>query len=510
MADLRVVPRPTLGDVVGGISVALVLIPQSLAYASLADLPPQLGLFAAAFPPLVFALVASSPYLQTGPTALTSLLAGGALAGAGLVPDTESYVRAAALLALIVAGVRLLVGALRLGSVVYLMAEPVTIGFTSGAGVVILASQLPRALGVSLPDDVRSWGNPIRRAAWALTHPDAWTAAAIVLSLITLVVMLGGKRLHRLFPGVLIAVVVAVVYSRSAGYAGPLSPTPEAGWPPLTADLPWNQTGALVAGGLVIALVGFAEPASIARAFATEDRTRWSSSREFVASGLANATAAVSGAYPVGGSFSRSFLNRFAGAETRLSGAVTGLAVLAFLPFAGILDGLPEAVLGAIVIGAVLALVQPRRLARLARRSPWQASLAWITFVATLVVPPNIHYAVILGIALTVVVHIGRPFRIEEIADADGTLRLRPRGLLWVGTNRRLKTRLREIIEADRGSSRVVVDLDRSVAIDAAIADAVAGAMVAAHRAGRSFEVIHEPEGSASLLESFGVAVASD
>ena len=120
LADLAKVPRPVAGDLLGGISVALVLIPQSLAYAALAGLPPEVGLFASAFPLLIFAIFASSPYLQTGPVALTSLLVAGALAGAGIEPDTEAYLGAAAILAIIVAVVRLIVGLFRLGSVVYL------------------------------------------------------------------------------------------------------------------------------------------------------------------------------------------------------------------------------------------------------------------------------------------------------------------------------------------------------------------------------------------------------
>ena len=167
--DLVEIPRPVAGDLLGGISVALVLIPQSLAYAALAGLPPAAGLFASAFPLLIFAVFASSPFLQTGPVALTSLLVAGSLAGAGLEPETEAYIGAAAILALIVAAVRLFVGILRLGSVVYLMAEPVAIGFTSAAGIVILASQLPRALGSVLPAEIAARGNPIGRGVWVLT-----------------------------------------------------------------------------------------------------------------------------------------------------------------------------------------------------------------------------------------------------------------------------------------------------------------------------------------------------
>ena len=506
LTDVAKIPTPTLGDIIGGVSVALILIPQSLAYANLAGLPPALGLFAAAFPPLVFAVFASSPYLQTGPGALTSLLTAGALAGAGLEPETEAYIAAAALLALVVGVVRLIVGIARLGSIVYLMAEPVTIGFTSGAGVVILSSQLPRALGVELPANIAGWGNPIARAGWALVHPQNWVITAIAISVVTLALMLRGRKLHRLFPGVLAAVVLALVFSRLFDYSGAVIPEISAGFPEWSLDLPWSSTGSLVIGGVVIALVGFAEPASIARSFAAEDQSSWSSSREFFASGLANVTASLTGAYPVGGSFSRSYVNRFAGAETRLSGAITGLVVLAFLPFTSLLDGLPDAVLGAIVIGAVFGLIKPRRLARLWTRSPWQASLAWATFIATLFTPPNVQYAVLFGVFITAVFHFWRPFSIEVEAGSE-SLNLRPRGLLWVATNGKLKRQLVEIIEADTGRGPITVNLDRSTAIDAAIADAVAGGRAAAGRAGRAFSVTNAPDGAAPILESFDITV---
>ncbi len=505
--DLQTIPRPVFGDALGGISVALVLIPQSLAYAALAGLPPSAGLFAAAFPLLMFAVFASSPFLQTGPVALTSLLVAGALAGAGLEPETSAYLGAAAILALIVAVVRVLVGAFRLGSIVYLMAEPVAIGFTSAAAIVILASQVPRAVGVTLPADIAARGNPIARAAWALTNPGTWTGGALVIFVVTIILMHGGRRLHRLFPGVLFAVVFALVLSRSTDYAAPVLADVESGFPSLALDLPWERTGSLIVGGIVIALVGFAEPASIARMFANEDSSRWSSSREFFASGLANLVAGVTGAYPVGGSFSRSFVNRFAGAQTRVSGAITGLVVVAFLPFARSLDGLPEATLGSIVVGAVVSLVKPQRLFRIVRRSPWQGSLAWITFIATLLTPPSIQFGVIIGVVATFVFHVARPFHIDRSVGSDGTLSLRPRGLLWILTISRLKRDLREMIESDDGSGPVEVDLDRSVAIDASIAAAVAAGGAAARQQGRDFRVVNVPDGARPTLENFDLRV---
>ncbi len=507
LRDLAQIPRPRAGDVISGVSVALVLIPQSLAYANLAGLPPVMGLFASAFPLLIFAAFASSPFLQTGPVALTSLLTAGALAGAGLEPSTEAYIGAAAILAIVVGVTRAIIGITRLGGIVYLMAEPVTIGFTSGAGLVIMASQLPRALGAELPTDVGGWSNPIARAAWAISHPNSWTVGALLISVITLGLMLQGRKVHRLFPGVLVAVLLALMFSRAFDYGGTVIPDIDAGLPTWSLDLPWSRTGSLITGGLVIALVGFAEPASIARLFANEDQTRWSSSREFFASGLANTVAGVTGAYPVGGSFSRSSVNRFAGAETRFSGAITGLVVIAFLPFAGLLDGLPDAVLGAIVVGAVMTLIKPKRLYRLWRRSPWQAGLAWITFGATLLTPPNVQYAVLLGVAATVILHFIRPFRLDVERTAEGELHIRPRGLLWIATNRKFKAALRELIAHDSGTGPVVVSLDRSTAIDSAIADSVAAGQVAAKRAGRPFHVTNPPEGAVPILENFDLTI---
>lgn len=432
MSDWFDAPRPTVPDVIAGISVALILIPQSLAYAQIAEMPVVTGLFASALPLIAFAIFASSPYLQTGPVALTSLLTLAALQGAGFDSADQNYVALGALLALIVGVCRLILGLARLGWLAYLISEPVRMGFTSGAAIIIISSQLPKALGTSqdTPD-----GSTISRALWSLSHPAAWGRGALILTITTLVIMLGGRRLHRLFPGVALAVVAGLLYGRfddEVLTVGDPNPIPE-GLPSLSLDLPWGSLGALAVGGLVIALVGFAEPASIAREFAKQERTRWNANREFAASGLANLTAAVSGTFPVGGSFSRSSVNRMAGARTRWSGGVTGVVVLAFLSFASVLDGLPQAVLGAIVIGAVLGLVKPLALIELWRGPKIEATLAWITFAATLALAPAVQWAVMLGVALTGVVHLARPLSLEVTTQDSETI-VSPRGLLWLGS----------------------------------------------------------------------------
>lgn len=484
-------PRITITDVIAGASVALVLIPQSLAYAELAGLPPHVGLYASAFPLLVFALLASSPYLQTGPVAVTSLLTIAAL------PDVAPTQLAglAALMAFMVGTLRVFFGFARLGHIVRLMSTPVVMGFTSGAAVVIMSSQLPKALGVVPPD-----GGVLWQAAWSVGHPSNWLMSAVLLSAVTLVLFIGGRRLSPLFPGVLFAVVIGVVYSRLSNYSGPRVDEVPEGFPPVSFALPWDQIPTLLLGAIVIALVGFAEPASIARTFADETGERWDANQELVASGVANFAAAFSGGYPVGGSFSRSSVNRLAGAKTRWSGGVTGLIVLAFLPFAGMLEPLPTAVLGAIVVGAASSLVKPLRLFRLWQRSKTQALLAWSTAAATLVFTPRVERAVLVGVALTIVLHVSLKFAMHQTVAEDGSVTVQPAGLMWIATDRHFEQGLHDAAAASAGD--VTIDFARTPFLNVTAIDTMTAVAEELSLTGHALEWSDPPAGSERMLDS--------
>ena len=252
-------------DAVAGVSVALVLIPQSMAYAELAGMPPWHGLYAAAAAPILAAPFVSSRYLQTGPVALTCLLTAGALAGSA-APASPEYVGLAAVLALVVGLARLVIGVMRWGGVAWLMSQPVLRGFTVGAALLIVGSQLPSALGAR-PDG----GKVLDRAIAALSAPAGWTWGAVGLSVVTIALMMGGRRVHRLFPGVLVAAAIGIAASAAGLPVGPLIGDVPAGLPPLSLDLPWSSLPSLLVSGVVIALVGFAEASSISRTFAAED-----------------------------------------------------------------------------------------------------------------------------------------------------------------------------------------------------------------------------------------------
>ena len=495
------IPPPTRlagADVMAGLSVALVLIPQSMAYAELAGLPPHIGLFASALPPIFAAFAASSPYLQTGPVALTSLLTFGALAEIA-EPGSVDYVELAALLALVVGVTRLVLGALRLGVVAYLMSEPVLVGFTSSAAILIISSQLPKTLGVDTPD-----GGILENAWWSIRHGGQWEGRSVVIAALTVLLVLGGRRLHRLFPAALVAVTGGVVFSRLTDYEGPVVGDVPTGFPDLGLDLPWGSTGSVLVAGIVIALVGFAEPASIARVFAATDRQPWSADREFVSQGLANVASALSGGFPVGGSFSRSSLNRLSGAQSHWSGLVTGVVVLMFLPVADVLEPLPRAVLGGVVVAAVVRLVQPAQLVGMARRSRPQAIVAWGTFAATLALAPRVEQGVLVGIGLSLGLHLWRELRIDVPRRIDGSiLHLEPRGVLWFATAARLERQVLDALAAEPDVDDLRIDLGGCGRVDFTAATVLGRLGDDARSAGLKVVITRIPDNVTRHLERF-------
>ncbi len=475
--------------------MALVLIPQSLAYAELAGLPPYHGLYAAMLPPIAAAFFASSPYLQTGPVAMTSLLTFGALAPLA-TPASGDFVALAALLAIVVGLARLVLGMMRVGWVAYLMSHPVLTGFTSAAAILVIASQLPTALGVSPAD-----GSVLGGAWWTVVHPGAWDGASVILSALTVALVLGGRRVHALLPGVLVAVVIGVVFSLLTDYGGPTLGAVPTGLPPFSIGHSWQAVPQLLLPGLVIALVGFAEAAAISSTFAAQDRAPWNPSREFVSQGMANLASGISGGFPVGGSFSRSSVARMAGGTSRWTGAIAGLLVLAFLPIAGVISVLPLAILGAIVIAAVVKLVALRPLLRLFGHSYPQAIIAWSTFALTLALAPRIDRAILVGVGLAVAVHLWRELPLRVHTDfRDGVLRIEPEGVLFFGSSPGLHEALLKELAAHNTADRLVIDLRRLGRIDYTGALALKGVVDDAQQAQLEVAFLGVPQHARRIL----------
>lgn len=492
--------RITTADVIAGLSVALILIPQAIAYADIAGMPAVTGLYAASLPLIVAAFFASSRYLQRGPVTITALLTFGALSAIA-TPYSPDYVKLALLLALIVGVSRIVLGLVGGGAITRYMSQPVIIGFTAGAAVLIIASQAAAVFGITdAPTRLTS------RLAFVLTHPGAWNGQAVAMGAGAAAIMLIGRRLHAVFPGVLVAVAAGIGIAATTSYSGAVVGDVPASLPTVSLALPWSSLPKLIIPGVVIAIVGFAESIAIARTMAAADRERWDPDRELISLGAANIAAGLAGGFPVGGSFSRSSLNHMTGAKTRWSGAVTGLAVLAFIPFSAVLTDLPRAVLGATVIVAVARLIRIDQLIEVTRVSWGQGAVAWGTAAATLVLAPRIDLAVLIGVGLAAMVRVAREVaRVDVKATVDGVrLTLAPTGVLFYASADLLETTLSDALAAHPAAEVLVVDLERLRRIDYTGAMALKTFAADARGAGLEVEFRNVPGHASAITERTG------
>jgi len=388
-------------DALAGLTVAVLLVPQALAYASLAGLPPVVGLWASTLPLLAYALVGTSGQLAIGPVAIVALLTASAV-GPRADGDPVTAVALAGALALLVGALQLLLGLLRLGWITRVLTHPVVLGFTSGAAIVIALTQVPGLLGVEAPRSgdalaaVTALGARLGEA-----HPASLAVGAGAVALL----LVGGRLLPRATP--LLVLVVATGASAVLGLASlgvsVVGPVP-AGLPsPTLPAVEAADVLALAPAAVAIALIGFAEGLSVARALAQRTGDEVRADRELVATGLANLAAGTVRGLPVAGGFSRSAVNHQAGARTPLSGVVTALLmVVVALALTPLLAPLPEPVLAAVIVTAVLRLVDLRGLAHLLRATPGEGIVGIVTLVATLGlgVEPGLATGVVAALAL--------------------------------------------------------------------------------------------------------------
>jgi len=459
-------PRTLLPDLFAGVSVALVLIPQAIAYAELAGIPAIHGLVAAAVAPLAAALFTSSPALQTGPTAMSAVLVFAVLSPL-LTTGDASYAAAAALLALMVGGIRVALGLWHAGGLAYVLSGPVLRGFTLGAAILIAASQVPSALGVA-----RSDGRLLVGAAEALGDPSGWSWGAILTTAVAYALLRAGRtRWPRVPSLLLVAIAVTLVAYLFPGALGPTMGALPSSWPQPTLALPWGLIPELALGALVIAVVGFAEPTAIARRYLRPGEV-WDPSRELLGQGLANLATGVSGGMPVGASFSRSALHIRLGARTRWGAVITGLTLLTLMPAAGLLSTMPRALLAAVVVSAIADLLRLNAVTDLWRFGRMQAATAMATALAVLTFEPRIDLALLIGVVLSVIVHLVREGQVSIERSVDGeTGRIEIRGNLWFANAAILEGTLRQGTAHHPEVRRWRIDLQKVgwVDVDAAL-----------------------------------------
>ncbi|MCG8481246.1 MAG: solute carrier family 26 protein [Spirochaetales bacterium] len=396
------------GDITAGLTVAVMLIPQGMAYALLAGLPPIVGLYASLAPILVYALLGTSRQLAVGPVAIVSLMVASALtplAEAG----SSHYVALAALLAGMVGLIQLAMGVARLGFLVNVLAHPVVIGFTSAGAFIIGFSQLGHLLGIELPRTHRV--DTI--LATALNGIGAAHIATVLIGVAGIVMLIVLKRWMPSFPAPIAVVAAGTLAARIfrldlIGVAV-VGEVPR-GLPPLTIPDPAMLDGAalraLVPAALAISLVGFIESIAVAKVYAARNGYTVDADRELSALGAANIAALFFGGYPITGGFSRTAVNAQAGSRTNLSSVVTAGAVGAtLLVLTPLFAFLPKALLAALVMVAVAGLVDVEEIRRLIRMRSPDLVLLLVAFVATLGFGMEMGVLAAVGVSLMLVIY---------------------------------------------------------------------------------------------------------
>lgn len=413
------------GDVLAGTIVAIMLMPQSMAYAMLAGLPPQIGLYTAVLPLILYAIFGTSRTLGVGPVAIVSLMVAHSLAPMAQA-GTPEYIGLAILLALLSGLVLILAGFLRLGFLTNFIGHPVVAGFSTAAALIIGFSQLKHLLGVSTPNTE----NIVELIKVTAEHADKINAVTLLISLLGLVVMMGRNQLRAklremgfseevssaLPKGMaLLLVVLSALYvwwfhldtGNQVAIVGDIpAGLPSLVVPEFNQEL-WQKI--LPMAGL-IAVVGYIESLSIAKTLATRKRQKINPNQELVGLGIANVGAALSGGYPITGSFSRSVVNFTSGANTQLAAIISALLIaLVLIFFTPLLYYIPKATLAVIIVMAVATLVDFSPLVSAWNYYKPDGAAFAVTFVAVLL--QGVEIGIMLGIALSVGMYLWRSSR---------------------------------------------------------------------------------------------------
>jgi SulP family sulfate permease len=413
-------------DVIAGITVALLAIPQSLAYAQLAGVPAYYGLYAALIPTVIGTLFGSSRILSTGPVAMTSLLTAASIAPLAIA-GSEHYVSLAILLALLSGVFQIAFGLMRMGVLLNFLSYPVLMGFINAAAMIIGLSQLPAILGIPV-----SQSKHLLTDTWlVIARIDSVHEISLAFGVIAIVGLVAFKKYAPRLPGALVTVAVLTLVSYFIGYeqmGGRVVGEIPDGLPSLAMPpFDWQATIVLLPAAFVIALISFMEAMSSCKVIAIKTRTAWDENQELIGQGLAKLAAAFSQSIPVSGSFSRSALNLSAGAKTGISSLVSAAFVLmTLLFFTSFLHHLPKPVLAAIIVVALVNLIDYKSIVRSWRAHTDDGIAATITFIATLAFAPNIQIGILTGIILSLALLLYRLMRPRVAVlgmHPDGTLR---------------------------------------------------------------------------------------
>jgi SulP family sulfate permease len=486
-------------DMLAAVIVTIMLIPQSLAYAMLAGLPPEIGLYASVLPLVAYAIFGSSRTLAVGPVAVVSLMTATAI-GEVAAQGTPAYLAAATLLAL-VSGVMLVVmGLFRLGFVANFLSHPVISGFITASGLLIAAGQLKHLLGISaggntLPEIVTglagSWSDA-NLPTMAIGLGVLAFLYFVRLKLKKLLVGLGlaartAEIITKAGPVLAVAATILIAHGFGLGAKGValVGAIPQGLPVPAFPAMDIALLQALAGPALLISLIGFVESVSVAQTLASKRRQRIVPDQELIGLGAANIASGLSAGYPVTGGFARSVVNFDAGAETPAAGIYTAIGIaLATLFLTPLLASLPQATLAATIIVAVLSLVDIKAIRRVWAYSHSDFSAMAATILGTLML--GVETAVVMGVALSLLLHLYRTARphMAVVGQVPGTehyrnverhavltspeiLSLRVDESLYFANTRYLEDRMAALVAERKALKHVILMCSAVNAIDA-------------------------------------------
>ncbi len=398
---IRTYPIDALrADFFAGLTVGLVLLPQSLAFAILGGLPPIVGLYSAMTATIVGALWGSSSHVNGGPSTTSAILTLSVLLPIAPIGSAE-FVTAASMIAVMAGIIRLIMGIARLGMLVTFISDAVAVGFTAGSGLLILFNQfgpitkLAISPGASIPTIVHETVNQLTEIHWPSLMIGASTIALIYLL----------PYITRAVPAALLSMTIVTIVTAFLNieqYGVRLIGDIPPGFPPL-AELPWfdiGLIGQLLNGALALAIIGLVEAVAIARAIASYTGQRIDSNQEFVGQGLANIVSGIFSGMPCSGSFNRSALAYQAGGKTALTAVISGLTALAGTAILSqVLAIIPRPAIAGTLMVAALGMVDRRGMARIWRGSRGEAAIMIITLVLTLTLP--LQFAILTGVLMS-------------------------------------------------------------------------------------------------------------
>ena len=394
------------GDLSAGFTIGVMLIPQSMAYAMIAGLPPVYGLYAALMPQLIYALMGTSPQLNVGPVAMDSLLVAAGL-GALSISGIDTYIAMAIVLALFVGCIQVVLGVLKMGFLVNFLSTPVISGFTSAAALIIGCSQLSHLLGIEVGRSSKIQ-HILAAVAAELNQLNIYALSVGVIAIILILIL---RKISKRIPAALVVVVLGIVaviiFNLDTKGVEIVAEIPK-GLPSFTApELDFLMLEELFPIALTLALIAFMEAMSVAKVMERKHKNQLRPNQELIALGTANIVGAFFKSYPTTGSFTRSAINDLSGAKTGLANLVSAvIVVLTLLFLTPLFYYLPSAVLAAIILVAVFGLVDLQYPIQLFKTRKDEFILLNATFLLTLFV--GITEGILFGTLLALLLMVYR------------------------------------------------------------------------------------------------------